>query len=94
MNNEMVSSCCGSSYEDEVRQCGHCGSLEIAEHFRGDEGWTICEGCETIEGSENEVNLCEKCDEVCEIEDESEYNKRQIENNIENKADAKRKYNE
>ena len=62
MSNELVSTCCGSSFEESVRQCGECGSLDIGEHFYGDEGWTICGGCEAIEGSEDEVNVCENCD--------------------------------
>ena len=89
-----VSSCCGSTFEEEVRQCGECGSLDIKEHFAGDEGWTICGDCQAIEGSENEVCVCEKCDDVCEVEDEDEYNERQRENYLEDRADAKRKYNE
>lgn len=94
MSNELVSTCCGSSFEESVRQCGECGSLDIGEHFSGDEGWTICGGCEAIEGSEDEVNVCENCDEVCNTEEEHEYNERQRDNYLEDRGDAKRKYNE
>ena len=41
------------------------------------------------------INTCEKCkNRFDEPEDESEYNERMRENALEEKADAKRKYNE
>ena len=34
----------------EIRFCKVCSSQSIGEKFYGDEGWTICEDCGTIEG--------------------------------------------
>ena len=92
--NTIVSTCCGSEYDEEVRKCGECGSFNIGEEFAGDEGWTVCRECQTIEGSEDYVNVCSECDDECEVEEEYEYNERQRENHEEERADAKRKYNE
>lgn len=42
--------------------CGECGSTEIGEVSCGDEGWTVCPDCGTIEGeyiylSSREIDL-------------------------------------
>ena len=89
-----VSTCCGSSYEENVRICGHCSSFDIGEEFAGDEGWTVCRECNTIEGEDNYVNVCEECEEICKVEEESEYEERMRENALEEKSDARRKYGE
>ena len=89
-----VSYCCGSSYEENVRICGHCSSFEIGEEFAGDEGWTVCRECNAIEGEEDYINVCEECEEICEVEEEIEYNERQRENAMEERSDASRKYGE
>jgi|TARA_R110000787_G_scaffold87489_4_gene186390 hypothetical protein len=89
-----VSNCCGKTYEEEVNTCAECGSFEIGEKWRGDEGWTICDDCQAVEQGYTEVCVCEKCGDICEPEDESEYHERMRENYLEDKGDAKRKYNE
>ena len=83
----MVSSCCGADYEEDVRVCAECGSDNIGEHFAGDEGWTICEDCRTVEGDDDYVDLCCECGEPCEVEEEYEYQERQRENYLEDMRD-------
>lgn len=36
--------------------CAECGSSEIGEQGYGDEGWTVCPDCHTIEGGYTYVN--------------------------------------
>lgn len=37
--------------KDEVFPvCAECGSPDIGEVSAGDEGWTVCQSCQTIEG--------------------------------------------
>ena len=70
----MVSKCCGSKeYEEDVRMCGECGSFDIEEKFVGDEGWSICGGCEVVEGSEEYVVVCGMCQEECSLIEDYEY---------------------
>tara|TARA_Y100001938_G_C8055526_1_gene414183 strand:- start:773 stop:1087 length:315 start_codon:yes stop_codon:yes gene_type:complete len=69
----MVSSCCGSSYEEEVPTCAECGSDNIGEKCAGDEGWTVCDDCGAIEQGYEYVDICNECGEECEIIEEHEY---------------------
>ena len=32
-----------------VATCAQCGSLEIGEEHAGDEGWTVCRDCRSVE---------------------------------------------
>ena len=79
-NSGMVSCCCGDEYDEEVPTCAECGSFDIGEKFKGDEGWTICDDCNAIEQGYDYVNVCEKCGDECEVEEEYEYEERQREN--------------
>ena len=80
--NDMVSPCCCAEYKEEVPTCAECGSYDIGEKFRGDEGWTICDDCQAVEQGYNYVNVCSKCDEMFdEPEKEWEYIERMKENN-------------
>ena len=45
-----------------IEVCSECLSQDIGEHFAGDEGWTICEGCRAIEQGYTEVR-CEYCNQ-------------------------------
>ncbi len=49
MNYKMQADVVGDEVED-IATCGECGSLDIGEVQAGDEGWTVCQGCQTIEG--------------------------------------------
>ena len=89
----MVSTCCGASYEEEVATCAECGTTDIGEVTSGDEGWTVCNDCRAIEQGYDYVNICDKCDEACEVEEEYEYDERQRENYLEMKADGERDEN-
>jgi len=90
----LVSNCCGASYEEDVATCAECSSFNIGEKFKGDEGFTICDDCGAIEQGYDYIIACDSCDDECEVEEEYEYNERQRENAFEDKADARRKYNE
>lgn len=37
--------------------CGQCGSGEVGEVGSGDEGWTVCQSCRSVEGGYEYVNL-------------------------------------
>lgn len=36
--------------------CGECGSISLKGIGAGDESWTVCESCQTVEGSVDYVN--------------------------------------
>ena len=36
--------------------CKQCGSADIAERSYGDEGWTVCDSCQSVEGGYVYVN--------------------------------------
>ncbi len=82
----LVSKCCGSEYEEST--VSWCCSAQIS-----DSG--ICYECK--EHTDSEGYECLDCndwiDEI-DLEPIGEYNDRMIENALEDKADAKRKYNE
>ncbi len=42
--------------DDLIRVCMHCG-CEVVERTIGTEGWSVCTGCETIEGDTEEITL-------------------------------------
>lgn len=63
---------------EQVRLCAICNSIEINEVFAGDEGWSVCGECGTIEGGSKYIYEDEDdyyhCEEDCdkkheEIED-------------------------
>lgn len=39
--------------------CAECGSVEVGEMRHGDEGWTVCQSCRSIESGYRYVNLRE-----------------------------------
>lgn len=39
--------------------CGECGSASIGGIGAGDESWTVCESCRSVEGRINYVNFVE-----------------------------------
>ena len=39
--------------------CGECGSASIGSVSSGDEGWTVCDSCRSIEGKIEYVNYRE-----------------------------------
>lgn len=39
--------------------CAECGSGEIGEVSSGDEGWTVCQSCQSVEQGYRYVNLKE-----------------------------------
>ena len=80
-----VSTCCGSSYEDST--IADCCSVEM--HRDND----ICPSCN--EHAEVTGYICNECGNwFKELEEEREYEERIRENAMEERADAKRKYNE
>jgi len=52
---------------EEVTVCRECGEV-TKEVFSGDEGWTICEGCGTVEGHTKTMYACPDCEELCDDE--------------------------
>ena len=38
------------------RKCDHCGG-EVLEVFAGDEGLSVCQECEAVEGGDTEVSV-------------------------------------
>jgi hypothetical protein len=82
----LVSKCCGSDYEDST--VSWCCSAQISESG-------ICYECK--EHTDSEGYECIECsdwlDEI-DLEPLDDYNDRMRENALEDKADAKRKYNE
>lgn len=40
----------GQPHLELVPICAHCGSEDIGEVGYGDEGWTVCQDCQTVEG--------------------------------------------
>ncbi len=43
-------------YEETITVCKSCGEA-TEEKSIGDEGWTVCPGCKTIEGDTEEITL-------------------------------------
>ena len=39
----------GQPHLEEIGLCAVCGSPEIGERCAGDEGWTVCDDCGSIE---------------------------------------------
>ena len=79
--NSMVTACCGcSDYEEDVDVCAECGSTEIGEKSVGDEGWTICDECNAIEQGYEQVILCGKCGDECELIEDYEYEQNEKDN--------------
>jgi len=84
MKNNLISPCCGETYEEATEST--CCGARIS-----DSG--LCYECK--EHTEPEGYICDECDEWFEeTETEYEYYQRKRENYLEDKADAKRKYNE
>jgi len=80
-----VSYCCGCSYEDST--ISDCCSVEM--HHDVD----ICPSCR--EHTEPVGHICNECGNWFEEpEEEMEYEERMRENAMEERSDAKRKYNE
>jgi hypothetical protein len=79
-----VSPCCGENYEDSTKS--YCCTAEISESG-------LCHECH--DHAEAEGYICNECDEWFEeYETEYEYYQRKRDDYLEDKADAKRKYNE
>lgn len=51
----------------EVSVCCSCGEITREIHS-GDEGWTYCDGCGTVEGRTKEKYMCPDCEELCDDE--------------------------
>ena len=80
-----VSTCCGNSYENST--IADCCSVEM---YRDND---ICPSCK--EHTEATGYICNECGNWFEeVEEEREYEERMKENAMEERADAKRKYNE
>jgi hypothetical protein len=47
----------GQPHLELVTVCGECWSGEIGEVSAGDEGWTVCRNCQTIEGPTEEITM-------------------------------------
>lgn len=45
-----VSAIVGQPHLEEMGICSECSSTDIGEVSAGDEGWTVCQDCGTIEG--------------------------------------------
>ncbi len=61
----LVTSCCGSeNYETDVQRCTDCGSYDIKNISKGDEVWSVCQECNSIESDEIVDCVCE-CGEEC-----------------------------
>jgi hypothetical protein len=51
----------------DVAVCCECGEI-TRQVTSGDEGWTYCDGCGTIEGSTKLKYICPDCEELCDDE--------------------------
>lgn len=49
----------------EVRVCAYCNEIIGSDHFVGNEGWTICEGCSVVEGDTETKFECQDCYSLC-----------------------------
>lgn len=47
----------------EVRCCAECGEV-LEEKHHGDEGWSVCDNCGTIEGGSQYKYWCDNCQEM------------------------------
>ena len=84
MNNNYVSPCCGEDYEAATNS--YCCGAQIS-----DSG--LCYECR--EHTESEGYECDECEEwFDELIELNEYKELKKENNEEERADAKRKYDE
>jgi hypothetical protein len=52
-----ISATYGQPHLEEVSLCAQCGSPEAREVSCGDEGWTICPDCGTVEGGYTYVTM-------------------------------------
>ena len=83
--NDEVSPCCGSSYENSW--ISDCCTMEM--EVQND----ICPACK--EHTDASGHICNECENWFEDpEERHEYESRMEENNLEEKADARRKYGE
>jgi hypothetical protein len=41
------------------RVCAECDSTDVGEIHHGDEGWTVCQSCQSVESGYRYVNLRE-----------------------------------
>jgi len=81
---KYVSPCCGASYEEATNS--YCCGAKISESG-------LCYECK--DHAESEGYTCDECDEHFEeYETEYEYYQRKRDDYLEDKADAKRKYDE
>ena len=46
---------------DEIEVCSQCESHEVGEKFAGDEGWTICDECHSVEQGYVTRYICNTC---------------------------------
>jgi hypothetical protein len=46
-----------SRKQDYVRFCLECGEGEVQEISLGDEGWSFCDNCQTVEGDSEEITV-------------------------------------
>jgi len=82
----LVSPCCGEDYETATTS--YCCDAEIS-----DSG--ICMNLDCLDHAEPEGYICDECDEWFEDKvDANDYHATKLENNEEDKADSKRKYDE
>jgi len=84
---EYVTSCCGSEYDEDVMTCGDCGSFEMKTLSKGDEFWSVCSECDSIENEYHTDYVCHECNEECSVVPLWEYQQDQRDNYYEDMQD-------
>jgi hypothetical protein len=83
---ELVSPCCGADYTDNEDGPSYCCDAPLTQG--------LCSDCKE-HAEPQEGFVCEQCDEFFEESiEEHEYKQQMRESHEEDRADAKRKYNE
>lgn len=47
--------------------CAQCEGENVGEKSTGDEGFTVCEDCNSIEGGYKQARCCPNCEQVMEV---------------------------
>lgn len=83
-DNILVSSCCGSEYDEDVMTCGDCGSFEMKTLSKGDEFWCVCSECNSVENEYYTDYVCHECNEECNVVPLYEYNENERDRYLDN----------
>ena len=56
----MTHAACPHPADERIRVCAVCHSPEVGERGYGDESWTICDDCASVE--QGYADWCAQCD--------------------------------